>query len=699
MHFSKKILLFSVVLLAALGFTYAVFYPQISPKQNKSREEFKRGLVLFNNYQYSASSDFFLKSLSYDHDFFLARRFLGQSLYLAGRVDEAVEEWKIILEAGGYDPALKLHLQNLNSVKVSTENKLVYSGEIPPERGYNYSYPTFVSSLPDKKLFLLSLGQLDVGNMLVINSNGKFSQNLRRISEKLQMPVAAAVGNDELWVSDMKADKIHRLDLKASEKLRVFNALGAIGASGSGELEFHGPAGICFLDNAFFVVDSSNNRVQKISTDGKFIVSFSKVKAGFELNRPFGIACGEDGSIYVSEPLEKRISKFDRYGNFIDYWGLNILKKPRHLQIDPTGKYLTVADEEEGVFIIKLNTEEVRHIKQYSRKANKPVSFVRPYSAALDHFGNLIVADHGAHNVLLFTPEHFLYSNLEVWIERIYSSSFPLVGVYVSVKDQYGKMVTVLDSDNFKISENNADVGRLGAGYLKKFDLQGSWTICLSKSLMMKDSQDALNWITDFITLKLREKDEIKVISYSDAFREDSEWTSSRLQIQKALHVNQPEDFTNNNLTGLGRALYHSVSKLLDKRGKRAMIWVTEGLLSYDGLSEINLSRLENYAVNNHIPIYVISFENPQNSLYKDHREKIKNFAEKTGGYYFSAYSSELKNIQKLLRKQSEDRYVLSYESPALKEWKGQFVDMQLEVNFQNRTGVETSGYFIPEDR
>ena len=43
-----------------------------------------------------------------------------------------------------------------------------------------------------------------------------------------------------------------------------------------------------------------------------------------------------------------------------------------------------------------------------------------------------------------------------------------------------------------------------------------------------------------------------------------------------------------------------------------------------------------------------------------------------------------------------EERTFINYESEANSEWKNQFMDLKLIVNFQGRTGIENGGYFIP---
>lgn len=685
--------LFIPLFLTMLGFSYAVFMPEVGVEADKSRIAFRKGLDLYSEYKYSSSVDFFLESLSYEPDFALARRMLGQSLYFSGQVDEALNEWKILQEQENYDPSLQIHLQGLRSFQVIAEPKWQYLKTLKGVQGYQYAYPTFISMLPNDSLVLLSQGRKDGGNVLLVSSNGVFTENLRRISGKIQLPIGAAFDGKILWITDIKADKLHRLSIeRRAFGDPAYKNLEPMGKPGSGSGEFHGPTGICFNGENFFVADQGNERVQKLDKEGGYVQEIKWISENVQINQPFGIAC-DLKNVYVSEPDLSRILQFDVFGNFIQYIGDGLFQKPRHLSL--SGKYLVVADEQAGVLLLDLEKNENIRISEYMGENGVMQKFYRPYSAQMDGLGNLFVVDYAGQSLIQFVPEQFLYSNLELWVEKVYSKGFPEVGVWVSVKDQRGKFLTNLDSTNFTILENDADVGTPGSEYLKNYSGQVSWVIINSKTATMKKYINSMIWVSDFFLSKLKEKDAVKVLGYSGDSRTDTEWTNSRLKLLQSLKVQSSTDYQTDNVSGLGKAVYSAISDLLPVKGKRAVIWITEGNIEPEKMPDFSMSRLESFARNNHIPVFIINFENPDIIDWKNKKSYLKEFSEKTGGKYFASFDSSLKDIEKTMRSIVEERYVLTYQSNGRKSWKGQYMEIKVNVKFQGRTGMETSGYFI----
>lgn len=685
--------MFIPIFLALLGFSYAVFLPEVGIESDKSKIAFHKGVSLHSDYKYSSSIDYFLESLSYEPDFTLARRMLGQSLYFSGQVDEALNEWKILLEQETYDPSLQIHLQSLRTFQNTTEPSWLFLKEIKGSIGYQYAFPTFVALLPNNNLVLLSQGQKDGGNVLVISSNGVFTQNLRRISGKIGLPVGAAYDGRYLWITDATNDKLHRLSIESRAMgAPSYKGLDGVGKPGGGEAEFHGPMGVCFNGENLFVADQGNNRLQKLDKEGKFVQEIKTINQDMSLHRPFGVAC-DAKNIYVSEPDMARVVQFDIFGNFIKFIGEGMVKRPRHLAL--SGKYLSIADEETGVYLVETETEAVIHIAEYQGEGGKFQKMYRPYSAQMDSLGNIFIVDYAGHALVQFVPKEFLYSNLEVWVERIYSKDFPNVAAWVSVKDRRGKYLTDLDSDNFTIYENDADVGRLGAEYLKKYTEQTSWVVVNSKSRTMEKYADSLPWAGDFFLKNLREKDEVEVMSYANVFRREGDWSNSRLRIRQLLMTRSDKDYASENIDGLGKSLYAAVTELLPRKGKRAVIWITDGNVETENMADLTLSRIENYAKVNHIPVFIISFENPDILKMKSKKIQLREFAEKTGGKYFGAFDNSLVGLEKSLRSVVEERYALTYQSQGKKSWKGQYMEIKVNVKFQGRNGMESSGYFI----
>jgi len=689
----RKINIILAGFLLVVGVIYAVFIPELGVEQDKAKEAFQKGLKLYYNYNYNASADFFLESLSYQPEFYLARRMLGQSMYFSGEVDEALNEWKMLLDQNNYDPSLQIHMQDVHTLSDIPENNWRFFKEVKSSIGYRYGHPVFTDFLPNNDLLLLSIGDKGEANLLLMNSNGSFTENLRRVSGKLEMPVAAAFDGEVLWITDIKADKIHRLKMKSRINQGWYlTKMDGVGATGAEPLHFHGPAGICYNGESLIVTDYGNNRLQKIGKDGTFLQEIKNLDKNQQLYQPYGLACNSE-HIYVSEPDHSRIVVFDFYGNYLESFGSEYLATPRNLYLHENK--LVITDERKGVFTVDLTNRTFTLIDSYMSRESTEEKIIRPYSAALDGYGNMFVADYGSSKLLQFVPEQFLYSNLELWVEKVYSENFPDVGVWVSVKDQLGNYLKTLNSENFQVYENDADVGRVGFSYLKTFQNQGSWVILLSKSLSMKKYTDSLEWLSDFFLNELREQDQVKVLSYNNEFRVDSEWGNSRLKIHQTLLYSAPGDYLDNEAAAQYRALDAGISDLLPQKGKRALIWITEGIISKDKNSDINMTRIENYARINHVPVFIISFEDSDLQGYKANRDYLKKIAANSNGAYFSAYKDNMASIEKALRNLAEERYVLTYKSLAPKSWKGQYMELKVKVKFQGRNGMESSGYFI----
>ena len=84
----------------------------------------------------------------------------------------------------------------------------------------------------------------------------------------------------------------------------------AFGSFGTGEGQFQRPSGIVWHDGKVFVADAFNNRIQEFTDAGQYVRTLGPVA----LNFPYDLRRTEDGSFYVIEYGAARLTKIDPDG-------------------------------------------------------------------------------------------------------------------------------------------------------------------------------------------------------------------------------------------------------------------------------------------------------------------------------------------------------------------------------------------------
>ncbi len=96
-------------------------------------------------------------------------------------------------------------------------------------------------------------------------------------------------------------------------------------------------------DGYLYVADRENARVQKLDTDGNFILSFGQLGLDpGEFYWPEGIAIGPDGDIFVTDSQTGRVQRFDSNGQFLETVATGLVT-PRGIAAD--AEHLYVAEE------------------------------------------------------------------------------------------------------------------------------------------------------------------------------------------------------------------------------------------------------------------------------------------------------------------------------------------------------------------
>ena len=165
-------------------------------------------------------------------------------------------------------------------------------------------------------------------------------------------PVAAAAGT--------AAAAVGRTRTRRVSGPSAIQQIGSVGTPGNAAGQFNFPRAVAVdAEGQIYVADSGNNRVQVFNADGTFLRqwgSLCKLDTGEgcvgggdgQFNEPWGIAVGQDGSVYVSDTWNHRIQKFTNEGQFVSKWGVfgstggelgqeNLFYGPRSLAIGRDG--------------------------------------------------------------------------------------------------------------------------------------------------------------------------------------------------------------------------------------------------------------------------------------------------------------------------------------------------------------------------
>ncbi len=203
---------------------------------------------------------------------------------------------------------------------------------------------------------------------------------------------------------------------------------GKVGFQGDGGLAIRAslnfPAGLC-LDNKgnLFIADRNNHRVRKIDPDGiiSTVAGTGEPDWGGDdgpateakLNFPSDVACGKDGTLFISDRSNNRIRKVDPKGIITTIAGLGpadfggdfgpaedaLLKYPFGIELDVKGN-LYIADRGNNR-IRKINTQGIittvagdgTHFFSGDYGPATRASLAYPTDVASDKKGNIYIAD------------------------------------------------------------------------------------------------------------------------------------------------------------------------------------------------------------------------------------------------------------------------------------------------------------------
>jgi tripartite motif-containing protein 71 len=184
------------------------------------------------------------------------------------------------------------------------------------------------------------------------------------------------------------------------------NFLGAFGRIGKAEGELDFPTDVALdAEGNLYVVDSNNDRVQKLTRDGKPLASWGGSGSGpGQLDKPLGIALAPDGQIYVTDTKNNRVQKLDPAGKPVARWGEpgdgpGQFYGPAGIAVDAAGRVYVV---DRGNHRVQVFDAAGRLLGTIGEEGTGKGQFLRPYGVAVDDEGKVYVSDTGNHRVQVF---------------------------------------------------------------------------------------------------------------------------------------------------------------------------------------------------------------------------------------------------------------------------------------------------------
>eukprot|EP00731_Ephydatia_muelleri_P034024 Em0045g9a len=174
-----------------------------------------------------------------------------------------------------------------------------------------------------------------------------------------------------------------------------------IGSSGSGDGQFSSPHGISIKGDVLYVADGGSDRVQKLTSSGKFLQKLVQQGSGQgQFNFPVAVIIDSNNKLIVSDYSNHRIQIFNENGGWlltIDGTGSgnHSFQYPWGLALDPQGNIHVAA---EGSNTIKVFSKEGVYVRMYGDPNG-------PRGLAIDGEGYSLVSEWGGHCLSIYDPE------------------------------------------------------------------------------------------------------------------------------------------------------------------------------------------------------------------------------------------------------------------------------------------------------
>jgi len=188
-----------------------------------------------------------------------------------------------------------------------------------------------------KKILVLFLAI----SSLTVAQSFEYSESIGKFNRASSFYITA---NGLIYVSDSGSDEIILLDT-------LGNQMNTFGGYGWNENSFDDPADVFADPLSIYVADNNNHKIKRFDKNLNFISSLYRRESEFlqeQFGYPLSCATSNQGDLYFIDSENKRIMKFDIFGNFIlNFGGFDAgkyqLTNPKQLAIS-SWNYIFVID-------------------------------------------------------------------------------------------------------------------------------------------------------------------------------------------------------------------------------------------------------------------------------------------------------------------------------------------------------------------
>jgi DNA-binding beta-propeller fold protein YncE len=676
-------LLFLVSLLAAQDDGGAVLGSDIEALH--AAESFRVGIEAYYRASFNEAILAFEQALSFKPDEGLIIDWLGRSYYRSGMESIAIRQWQNAARIYGESSPEALLIYNRVEMVSARRGLFPLDGESARyvEIGHfpgsaegitSFNQPSSVLPQDDGSLWVAAYGS---NELVRLDVNGIVRQRQRGPLSGFDRPYYLAQGLDgKIYVSEFRGGRIGVLDAQG-------NWLGSISSKGIESGQLSGPAAMTVdWEGYLYVVEFGNRRVSKFDPDGEFINCFGMENADFRgFQAPTGIAAHE-GLIYVADSVAKCIYTFDSNGLYLGILLSQGLEGPESLRIMDDGSLL-VTDTKRILALDPVTTI----IRELCPRGNTRIRYL---DSNVDMNGNLMAANFDNDELTVLCSLDSIAAGLFVQIDRVIADQFPEVTVELRVEDSRRRPIVGLDQTNFMLNERGSPVQNqtfIGAGNASR---ESDISVLLERSPETSALRDTLAAALRDINAAMRGAGNIvSVISAGpQPVRErfDGENPSS---VALAARGNAA---SYSPLWRFDLGLRLAATDLLRLSPKRSVVFVTSGRgLGQLAFEQYSLNESADYMANNGIVFHAILLGNAPPS------EEIRYLCNETGGSAVRLYQSE--GIGPLLKKlvsKPSGSYFLRFTSSLPADFGRALLPVEAEVYLLERSGRDAAGYFSP---